>query len=439
MLVVYLISKLFIKEAPPAGPVGRGDAADRDPGRTAQAAPPEIESSPDPDARPAGYGGPSSSGRIVAGARVAAEDPDHRRHRAESVERGLRRGVGQVRVEVHPEHVLPGALAARPRFELAACSGRAPANTPQHRQQRAGLVPDGDDQRRPMRRRRSRRGVGRSIGAGDRRARPAEHQEPGPVAGQVADLVGQDLQAEQARRPRRQDGGRAPLPPVDDGLAGAGRVVGREQLPRPRPQERLRLAERLDVRVDPLDVLETLAGQRREAEPDRDDDLAADLQVVLQQQVVVLADGAVDDVLDRDDAGPRPPPTPRPRRRAEADGCPTRSGVRRRPPGRRPRRRPPARRRRRSAAWLVTVASLAAGRRPAAGRAGLPLEPGRWCRGRLVLVEVGPAACPCPAARPVRHRRPGVASAAASGRAGPVRLGEHRVEGRDVGLDARPR
>ena len=44
-------------------------------------------------------------------------------------------------------------------------------------------------------------------------------------------------------------------------------------------------------------------GQRREAEPDRHDDLAADLQVVLEQQVVVLADRAVDDVLDRDDAG----------------------------------------------------------------------------------------------------------------------------------------
>ena len=57
------------------------------------------------------------------------------------------------------------------------------------------------------------------------------------------------------------------------------------------------------MRVDPLDVVEALAGQGGQAQPDRHDDLAADLEVVLEQQVVVLADGAVDDVLDRDDAG----------------------------------------------------------------------------------------------------------------------------------------
>ena len=44
-------------------------------------------------------------------------------------------------------------------------------------------------------------------------------------------------------------------------------------------------------------------GQRGEAQPDRHDDLAADREVVLDQEVVVLADRAVDDVLDGDDAG----------------------------------------------------------------------------------------------------------------------------------------
>ena len=135
--------------------------------------------------------------------------------------------------------------------------------------------------------------------------RPGQDQEPGPVARQVADLVGQDLEPEQAGRPWRQDGRRAALGAVGDGLAGAGRVVGRQQLPRPAAQEGLGLAERLDVRVDALDVVERLAGQRGEAEADRDDDLAADLEVVLEEQVVVLADRAVDDVLDRDDAGSR--------------------------------------------------------------------------------------------------------------------------------------
>jgi hypothetical protein len=57
------------------------------------------------------------------------------------------------------------------------------------------------------------------------------------------------------------------------------------------------------VRVDAFDVLETLPGKGRQAERDRHDDLAADLELVLEQQVVVLADRAVDDVLDRDHAG----------------------------------------------------------------------------------------------------------------------------------------
>ena len=70
-----------------------------------------------------------------------------------------------------------------------------------------------------------------------------------------------------------------------------------------RPQEGLCLAEGLDVRVDPLDPLDRLARERGEAEPDGHDDLADDLQLVLEEQVVVLADRAVDHVLDRDDPG----------------------------------------------------------------------------------------------------------------------------------------
>ena len=132
---------------------------------------------------------------------------------------------------------------------------------------------------------------------------PGQDGEPGPVAGQVADLVGQDLQPEQAGGPRREDGRRATLATLGDRLAGTGRVVGRQQLPRAGAQEGLGLAERLDVRVDALDLVEPLAGQRRQAEPDRHDDLADDLQVVLEQQVVVLANGPVDDVLDRDHPG----------------------------------------------------------------------------------------------------------------------------------------
>ena len=44
-------------------------------------------------------------------------------------------------------------------------------------------------------------------------------------------------------------------------------------------------------------------GSAARRQPDRDDDLADDRRVVLEQQVVVLADGAVDHVLDGNNAG----------------------------------------------------------------------------------------------------------------------------------------
>ena len=62
-----------------------------------------------------------TGGSGLGGLRVAAEDPGHRRHRRELLERRRRRRVGGVGVEIDPEDVLPGALAARPRLELAAC------------------------------------------------------------------------------------------------------------------------------------------------------------------------------------------------------------------------------------------------------------------------------------------------------------------------------
>ena len=165
---------------------------------------------------------------------------------------------------------------------------------------------------------------------------------------------------------------------IRDGLAGTGRVVGGQELPRPLPQEGLGLAERLDVRVDPLDRVEPLAGQGGEAQADRHDDLGPDDEIVLEQQVVVLAHRAVDDVLDRDHAGDRR----RPRRRARTPRGtprPRRARRRRTRPARRPRRTPRARPRRRSARG-------AGGRhRLVSRRHGRPLRPTAWagrCRSR---------------------------------------------------------
>ena len=56
MLVVYVISKLFIKEAPPPGPSAGGGPPDRDQGRAAQAT--RLTADHAPPGRPAGHGGP---------------------------------------------------------------------------------------------------------------------------------------------------------------------------------------------------------------------------------------------------------------------------------------------------------------------------------------------------------------------------------------------
>ena len=95
--------------------------------------------------------------------------------------------------------------------------------------------------------------------------------------------------------------------------SGAGRVGGRQQRPLARAQERLSLGQRLDMRVDTLDVLEPVTGQPRQTEPHGHDDLTDDRGLGLEQQVVDLPHATSDDVLDGQDTGghvaqPRPPP-----------------------------------------------------------------------------------------------------------------------------------
>ena len=149
--------------------------------------------------------------------------------------------------------------------------------------------------------------------------------------------------------PRREHGRRAALAAVDDRLAGAGRVVGRQQLPRaaaqeaPRPGRAPGCASRR-ARSHRRRWPGSAARQRRTGTTTS----PRICEVVLEQQVVVLADGAVDDVLDRDDAGQRR--RRRPRSRRPRGSCRARRGRRRRTPrAPHPRRRRRARRRRRPA------------------------------------------------------------------------------------------
>ena len=126
-----------------------------------------------------------------------------------------------------------------------------------------------------------------------------------PVVRLVGDVRGQDLETKERGGAGREDGGCARFVAVGDELARAGRVVGREKGPRTGAQEPLGLAERLDVGVDPLDALDRFPRQRRQAEPDRHDDLPDHIQRVLQEQVVVLADRPAQEVLDGHDADRR--------------------------------------------------------------------------------------------------------------------------------------
>ena len=353
--------------------------------------------------------------------------------RPEAVERGRHRGIGRLAVEVDPEDVLPGPLAARPRLELAHVEAVV-RDDAQDGEQRARLVADRDDDRRPAVWRRVDQ-AGPPVSSGRARTRNRVR-----LSRQVADLVGEDLQAEQGGGPRRQDRGGPALAGVDDGLAGPGRVVRREELPRAGAQERLGLAERLDVRVDALDVVEPLSGERGEAERDRHDDLAADREVVLEQQVVVLADRAVDDVLDRDDAG---------------GGGTRRDGLEDRPEA--AQRGPRHVAERREDGVLGEGAGLAGvgddighgGRKSSGAPGGAGARPSALDRDaqpyRLnqSVVSISPASSSSSARRsrasPARDRfrlrGAGAAGRRGLRRAAPVRLGEHRVERHDVRLD----
>ena len=146
-----------------------------------------------------------------------------------------RRRIG---VEFHPEDVLPGAFAARPGLELAHVQA-VPCEHLEHRKQGTRLVAHRERERGPWR--------AAFNGCGHLRAGRRKDEEPRAIVRDVLDVVREDLESEQGCGTRREDSGSAPLAPLGDGFAGAGSVVGREQLPWPRPQERLGLAQGLDV------------------------------------------------------------------------------------------------------------------------------------------------------------------------------------------------
>ena len=121
-------------------------------------------------------------------------------------------------------------------------------------------------------------------------------REPGPVAGLVADLVGEDLEPEEGGDARRRIAA-APRSARRRSLSGAGGVVGRQDLPWPAAEERVGLGERLGVAVDALDSSIRWPGSatrhRRTGTP-TSPSIASGVE--LEQQVVGLADRAGDEL-----------------------------------------------------------------------------------------------------------------------------------------------
>ena len=117
----------------------------------------------------------------------------------------------------------------------------------------------------------------------------------------------QHLEAEHFRGASRRECRRAGELLLGNQLGASRRVVdsfdGRSQI----LQVSLALRQRLRVRVDDRDLIDLGARQRLQTVDDIELDLAADREVVIEQEVVVAVDRAADRVLERNHAMRRAP------------------------------------------------------------------------------------------------------------------------------------
>ena len=91
-------------------------------------------------------------------------------------------------------------------------------------------------------------------------------------------------------------------PRLGDLARGAGGVAGDDRLPAVLADDLAALAERVDVAVHRLDVLERRALDRHQLELDRQEVLADDVQAGVRQQMMNVGDAARDRIFDRDHA-----------------------------------------------------------------------------------------------------------------------------------------
>src|SRR3954447_9182552 len=193
-------------------------------------------------------------------------------------------------VDVDVEHVLPGAPAKRPRFQLGQIDV-AECKTRERSEERAGLALEREDDRRLV-------GL-RHVAAA---ARDDEKARDVPL--EVLDRFPEHLQVEHFRRALRRDRRRVVAPALAHHLRGSRGIVDRHDVyARQALQEILTLRERLRMGVDDLHRLHWRARQREQAMVYAQLHFADDRQFVLDEQIVVAMNAAADGVLHRQDPG----------------------------------------------------------------------------------------------------------------------------------------
>ena len=201
-------------------------------------------------------------------------------------------GVGELAIDV--EDVFPGAAVDGTGFDFGEV-GSLLGDFLEGGDERAGTVGDGKGEAELVR-------VGNGLIAGLVSA--AEQEETGVVFGVVFDVGGEDFGSIFASRVAAGDGGGCAVAGFDEMLDAAGGVIeGAGAEGGVGGEKAAALSERDGVGVDGGDLVERNAGQGDEVVADAQEGFGEDDEIVLEQEVEVLDDGAGETVFDGDDGG----------------------------------------------------------------------------------------------------------------------------------------
>ena len=194
------------------------------------------------------------------------------------------------RLDVRVEHVFPRSAGTRSGLELRHVHLTL-GECAQAAVERAGDVPDPEDQRRLVRLR-------------ERRRIARQRAETCVVVGIRLDALGEDGQPVELAGTPRGDRRRVLEALLRDPLRRARRVVLGPNRDVERVEELLALGDRLRVRGHLAELVERRPGEGEQAVVDADDGLADEVQPVPQEEVVRLVDAAGLRVVHRHEAAP---------------------------------------------------------------------------------------------------------------------------------------